>query len=177
MALGNSKVKAVPAKGSKILDTHLDKPPFLLNFGYQSIIGMLNYLAQSTRPDIVYATHQLTKYSSHPREPHGKAVLYLICYLKKTQDLGTRFKPDRDKGFECYCDADFSGNWNKHLVSFDPSTAKSHSGWIMSYVECPVIWASRLQTQVALSTTEAEYIAMSQSLRDVLPIVFLVQEI
>ncbi len=149
-----------------------------MNFGYRSVIGKLNYLAQTTRPDIVYATHQLAKYSSDPREPYGEVVLYLICYLKKTRDLGTRFnKPDCDKGFKCYCDADFSGNWNRHLAPFNPSTAKSQSGWIVFYVGCPVIWASKLQKQVALSTTEAEYIAMSQSLRDVLPIMFLVQEI
>jgi hypothetical protein len=111
------------------------------------------------------------------RKPHGEAVLYLICYLKKTQDLGTCFKPDRDKGFERYCDADFSGNWNRHLAPFDPSTAKSRSGWIVFYAGCPVIWASKLQTQVPLSTTEAEYITMSQSLQDVLLIMFLVQEI
>jgi hypothetical protein len=177
VALGDSKVKAEPAKVSEILHAHLDEPPFSLNFGYRSVIGTLNYLAQTTRPDIVYATHQLAKYSSDPREPHGEAVLYLTLYLKKTQDLGTRFKPDRDKGFECYCDADFSGNWNKHLTPFDPSTAKSQSGWIVFYAGCPVVWASKLQTEVALSTTEAEYIAMSQSLRDVLPIMFLVQEI
>jgi hypothetical protein len=164
VALGDSKVKAVPAKVGKVLHAHLDKPPFSLNFGYHSVIGKLNYLAQTTRPDIVYATHQLAKYSSNPREPHGEAVLYLIHYLKKLQDLGTRFKPDRDKGFECYCDADFSGNWNRHLAPFDPSTAKSQSGLIMFYEGCLVIWASKLQTQVALSTTEAEYIAMSQSL-------------
>ncbi len=91
--------------------------------------------------------------------------------------MGTHFKPDRDKGFKCYCDADFSGNWNKHLAPFDPSTAKSQSGWIIFYAGCPVIWASKLQTQVTLSTTEAEYIAMSQSLRGILPIMFLVQEI
>jgi hypothetical protein len=84
MALGDSKIKAVPAKVSKILHAHLDKHPFSLNFGYQSVIGKLKYLAQTTRPDIVYATHQLAKYSSNPREPHGEAVLYLICYLKKT---------------------------------------------------------------------------------------------
>jgi hypothetical protein len=101
MALSDSKVKAVPAKVSKILHAHLDKPPFLLNVGYHSVIGKLNYLAQTMRPDIVYATHQLSKHSSDPREPHGEAVLYLICYLKKTQDLGTRFKPDQDMGFEC----------------------------------------------------------------------------
>jgi hypothetical protein len=84
VALSNSKVKAVPAKVSEILHAHLDKPPFLLNFGYRSVIGKLNYLAQTTRPDIVYATHQLAKYSSDPIEPHEEAVLYLICYLKKT---------------------------------------------------------------------------------------------
>jgi hypothetical protein len=71
MVLDNSKVKAVPAKVSEILHAHLDKPPFLLNFGYQSVIGKLNYLTQTTRPDIVYATHQPAKYSSNPREPHG----------------------------------------------------------------------------------------------------------
>jgi hypothetical protein len=84
MALSNSKVKAVPAKVSEILHAHLDKPPFSLNFGYCLVIGKLNYLAQITRPDIVDGTHQLAKYSSNPREPHGEAVLYLICYLKKT---------------------------------------------------------------------------------------------
>jgi hypothetical protein len=177
IALGDSKVKAVPAKVSKVLHAHLDKPPFSLNFGYCLVIGKLNYLAQTTRPDIVYATHQLAKYSSDPREPHVEAVLYLICYLKKTQDLGTRFKPDRDKGFECYCNADFSGNWNRHLAPFDPSTAKSRSGWVVFYAGRPVIWASKLHTQVALSTPEAEYIAMSQSLQDVPSIMFLVKEI
>jgi hypothetical protein len=53
VALGDSKVKAIPAKVSEILHAHLDKPPFSLNFGYQSVIGKLNYLAQTTRPDIV----------------------------------------------------------------------------------------------------------------------------
>ncbi len=177
VVLNDSTVKAVPAKVSKILDAHLDKPPFSLNFGYRSVIGKLNYLAQTTRPDIVYATHQIAKYSSNPREPHGEAILYLIHYLKKTQDLGTHFSPDQDKRFKCYCDADLSGNLNKHLAPFDPSTAKSQSVWIFFYAGCPVIWASKLQTQVALSTTEAKYITMSQSLRDVLPIMFLVQEI
>jgi hypothetical protein len=84
VALGDSKVKAVPAKVSKILHAHLDKPSFSLNFGYRLVIGKLNYLTQTTRPDIVHANHQLAKYSSDPREPHGKAVLYLIRYLKKT---------------------------------------------------------------------------------------------
>jgi hypothetical protein len=58
----------------------------------------------------------------------------------------------------------------------DPSTAKSRSGWIIFYAGCPVSWASKLQSQVALSTTEAEYIAMSQSLCDVIPVMNLLEE-
>ena len=62
------------------------------------------------------------------------------------------------------------------FAEFDPSTSKSQSGWITFYAACPIIWASKLQTQVALSTTEAEYIALSQSLRDVIPIMQLLEE-
>jgi hypothetical protein len=58
----------------------------------------------------------------------------------------------------------------------DPSTAKSRSGWVIFYAGCPVSWASKLQSQVALSTTEAEYIALSQALRDVIPVMNLLQE-
>ena len=97
-------------------------------------------------------------------------------YIKKSCDIGIRFQPDPNKGFECYCNTNFSGLWNKQFACHGPSTVKSRSRWIVFYAGCPIIWASRLQTQVALLTTEAEYIAMSQSLRDVLPIMVLIQE-
>jgi hypothetical protein len=124
----------------------------------------------------MYATRQIAKNSSDPRQLHGKAIHYLICYLKKTRDLGLRFKPDSTKGFECYCDTDFSGLWNKAFAPVDPSTSKSQSGWIIFCAGCPVSWASKLQSQVAMSTTEAEYIAMSQALCDVIPIMGLLKE-
>ncbi len=124
----------------------------------------------------MYAVHQIAKYSADPKDPHGEAILYLIRYFKKTRDLGIKFKPNAEKGFECYCDADFSGNWNKSFAEVDPNTAKSRSGWIVFYAGCPIIWASKLQSQVALSTTEAEYIAMSMALRDVIPIMDLLKE-
>jgi hypothetical protein len=154
-----------------------DEPAFDLDFNYRSAVDKLNYVAQTTRPDIMYATHQIAKYSSDPRKPHGEAILHLVRYLKKTRDLGLKFKPEPGKGFECYCDADFSGNWNRSFAQVDPSTAKSRSGWILFYAACLVCWASKLQSQVALSTTEAEYIAMSQALRDVIPVMNLIQEI
>ncbi len=117
---------------------------FDLYFNYRSVVGKLNYLARTTCPDDMYATHQLAKYSSDPRQLNGKAVLYLISYLKKTCDLGLGFKPVSTKGFECYCDVDFSGLWNKAFAPVDPSTFKSRSGWIIFYAACPVSWASKL---------------------------------
>jgi hypothetical protein len=107
---------------------------------------------------------------------HGDAILYPTRYLKKTPDIGVCFNPNPEKGFECYCDADFSGNWTAFIADVDPSTSKSRSGWVVLYAGCPIIWASKLQSQTALSTTEAEYIAMSMSLCDVIPIMELIKD-
>jgi hypothetical protein len=177
VGLIDSKTKPVPAKVAFQFHAFKDDPPFDQSFDYRSAVGKLNYLAQTTRPDIMYATHQVAKYSSDSRQTHVEAILYLVRYLKRTRDLGLSFKPSQDKGFECYCDTDFSGNWNKAFAHVDPSTAKSRSGWIVLYAGCPVCWASKLQSQVALSTTEAEYIAMSMALRDVIPVMNLIEEI
>jgi hypothetical protein len=176
VGLNDSKSKPVPAKVSLQLHAFKVNPPFDMDFNYRSAVGKLNYLAQTTQPDIMYAMHQIAKYSSDPGQTHGEAILYLIRYLKKTRDLGLKFKPNPDKGFEGYCNADFLGNWNKKFAPVDPSTAKSQSGWIVFYAGCPVCWASKLQSQVALFTTEAEYIAMSMSLPDVIPVMNLIAE-
>ncbi len=61
--LEESKVNSVPAKSNEHLHAHLDRPEFTLNFNYRSLIGKLNYLAQTTQLDIMYATHHLAKYS------------------------------------------------------------------------------------------------------------------
>ena len=78
----------MPAKASLQLHAFKDAPPFLLDFNYQSIVGRLNYLAQTTRGDITYATYQIAKYSSDPRELHGEAILYLILIPQKDKGFG-----------------------------------------------------------------------------------------
>ena len=98
-------------------------------------------------------------------------------YLKGKSHLGLKFLPDPSKEFDCYADADFYGAWNKRRARADPSTAKSRSGWIIFYVTVPICWASKLQTQVALTTTKAEYIALLSTLRDVIPIMQLIEEV
>jgi hypothetical protein len=94
VGLTDSKTKPVPAKVSLQLHAFKDEPPFDLDFNYRSAVRKLNYLAQTTRPDIMYATHQLAKYASDQRKTHGEAILYLVRYLMKSRDLGIRFKPD-----------------------------------------------------------------------------------
>ena len=136
----------------------------------------MNYLEKGTRPDITYATHQCARFCEDPREPHGRAVEHIVKYLKKTKHRGIILDPDRAKSLEVYADADFSGNWNKNTAEHDSSTAKSCTGYIILYAGCPIIWCSKLQTQVSLSTTEAEYVSLSQSLREVIPVINLIKE-
>jgi len=95
----------------------------------------------------------------------------------RTRHVVVCFSPNSSKVLECYCDANFSDNcWNKELAAYNPSTAKPWSVWVIFYTGCPIVWASKLQLQVALSTTESKYIAPSMSLRDVLPIMFLLDK-
>jgi hypothetical protein len=72
--------------------------------------------------------------------------------------------------------ADFCGNWDRVNADVDPSTAKSRSGYVITYASCPIVWASKLQPYVALSTSEAEYGSLSTSLRDVIQMMQIVEE-
>ncbi len=93
VGINDSRTKPVPAKVSLRFHAFKDEPTFDLNFNYRSVVGKLDYLAQTTCPDIMYAVHQIANYSSAPRQSHGEAILYLVRYLKKTRELGIRFKP------------------------------------------------------------------------------------
>jgi hypothetical protein len=71
----------------------------------------------------------------------------------------------QQKTLDCYVDADFAGN-RSPLTTADPSSVKSHTGYVILFANCPLFWASKLQIEVALSTTEMEYIALLQAMRD-----------
>ena len=171
----NTTTKDIPMASSRLLSRHNDSPPFDGHFDYRSVIGKLNYLEKSTRPDISYAVHQCARFAASPRKEHGEAVKWLGRYLKGTRDKGIIMKPD-EQDFECFVDADFSGNWDADIADNDPDTARSRTGYIVKFNGCPILWASKLQTEVALSSTEAEYVALSQSMREVLPLIALTQE-
>ena len=76
---------------------------------------------------------------------------------------------------ECHVDAGFAGAWDKADAD-NPDNVLSRTGYVISYAGCPLIWCSKLQTEIALSTAEAEYIALSQSMREVLPLMEFLRE-
>ena len=78
--------------------------------------------------------------------------------------------------FWCYVDADFAGLWSVEDDQ-DPVCVKSRTGFLIMFMGCPVIWISKLQTQIALSTMEAEYIALSHSMRELIAIREVLKEI
>jgi hypothetical protein len=133
-------------------------------------------LEKSTRPDIAYAVHQCARFSSNPKKSHEAAVRRIVRYLQGTKNKGINFKVDKSRSFECWVDADFAGNWRQEGAASDTMTSKSRSGWVILYANCPITWSSKLQTLTALSTTEAEYVALSTALREVIPLMTLSME-
>ena len=79
-------------------------------------------------------------------------------------------RPDKSKGMEIYCDADFAGAWDPALAGEDIDTARSRHGYIITYAGVPLIWKSSMQGEIALSSTESELIGLSSGLRTAIPL-------
>ena len=148
----------------RILRRDNASPTFDERFNYRAVAGHIKLLENITRPDITYATHQCARFYQDPRESHGNAIIHLVKYLKVTREQGIMLDPEGIKSFEVYVDYDFCGNWRLPTAGDNPRTAKFRTGYAILYAICPIIWCSKLQTQITLSTTEVEYIALSQSL-------------
>jgi hypothetical protein len=129
---------------------------------YKSLIGALQYIALSTRPDIAYAVNQLSRFLSDPGNQHWLGGKRVLRYLKGTAKMSLLYK-DYDKTqstkIEAFCDADWAG---------DLDDRKSTTGIIVKLNGCPVLWLSKKQSTVALSTAEAEYIAIATVAQEVI---------
>ena len=146
------------------------------NWEYASIIGMLLYLANNTRPDIAYGVHQAAQFTHQPKTSHALGVKRIIRYLKQTQTKGLYLKPSSTYKVDCYVDADFAGLFSSENRAL-PISVKSRTGYVKFYRDAPLMWVSKLQTQIALSTMESEYIALSQAMRDLIPIREILKEV
>ena len=134
------------------------------DFNYASVLGMLLYLQGHTRPDISFAVNQCARYTFSPRRSHEEAMKHIGRYLKSTRDKGIIMTPTEKLQLDCFVDADFAGLWN-YEKDIDPTSVKSRSGFLFMLGGCPISWVSRLQSEIALSTMESEYVAMSVSMK------------
>ena len=174
---GESKQHKVPAV-SPPLHKHEEGAPRELSWNYRSVIGMLTYLSRNTRPDLEYAVHQCARFQINPKKAHENAIKRIGRYLLGTRDKGIEFTPDIENldNLEVYVDADFAGNYAKEINQC-PESVKSRTGCVIRYAGCPIHWFSRLQSEISLSTTEAEYIALSTAAREALPMRSLLSDI
>ena len=139
-------------KGSVInsdVTEELDK-----NIPYRSAIGNLMYCMSCTRPDLAFPTSLLSRFMEKPDVKHWKAVKHVLRYLKGTQNVGLILGGSETVGVCGFSDADFAG---------DLDTRKSTSAYVFKIGKGTISWASKKQETVALSTTEAEYMAMARA--------------
>ncbi|KAI0992992.1 hypothetical protein K3495_g15192, partial [Podosphaera aphanis] len=136
---------------------------------YNSIIGGLQYLSNNTRPDITFAVNHLARFLANPSQEQIQAARHILRYVAKQPDKGITFTRNEGKPtLEAYSDADFAA---------DTATSRSTSGSLIRLASGPIFWKSRLQKEVVLSTTEAEYLAATETCRQLQWIKALFQEL
>ncbi|KAG7341235.1 reverse transcriptase RNA-dependent DNA polymerase [Nitzschia inconspicua] len=168
-ALGIEHELAVQTPATSIpLTKDLDGDPPDGSFNYASVIGMLGYLQSNSRPDITYAVSAAARFTHSPKRSHEVALKRIGRYLKGTLNEGLVLRPSETLNIDCYVDADFAGLW-PHEDKSDPTCVKSRTGFAICVANCPVIWSSKLQGDIATSTMEAEYSALSSAMRELLP--------
>ena len=144
----NTEVKLIAGEGTDdMCDQQL----------YQAIVGSLLYLSTKTRPDIAYAVSCVARFCAKPTKEHWTAVKRILRYLKGTSNLGLIYKGDIAHEVAGYSDAEWAG---------DIGDRKSTSGYIFLLGGAAISWKSCKQTCVALSTAEAEYVALSAAAQE-----------
>ena len=105
-----------------------------------------------TRPDIAFAVTKLAQYASNPSEDHLSKALYICRYLVGTQHYHLTYDRASGQGISACTDSDWAS---------DPLNQRSQSGYFVKMAKGLISWTSRAQKTVALSSTEAEYMALS----------------
>ncbi|GAU26014.1 hypothetical protein TSUD_64020 [Trifolium subterraneum] len=148
--MNEAKIMSTPMHPSTSLDKD-EKGKDVSEKEYRGMIGSLLYLTAS-RPDIVFAVGLCARFQTSPKESHLIAVKRIFRYLVGTPDIGLWYKKGSHFDLQAYCDADYAG---------DKIERKSTSGACQFFGEALVSWCCTKQNTIALSTTEAEYVATS----------------
>ena len=124
---------------------------------YQSVVGSLMYTIICTRLDLVFTLSRLSKFNANPTNIHIAAAYHALRYLRQTSTVGIVYRRTENSELYAFSDSDFAA---------DPIDRKSTSGFVTIHNGGAISWRSKQQDVVALSTTEAEYIGLSDACRE-----------
>ena len=120
---------------------------------YQQLVGSLMYAMLGTRPDICYAVNKLSQFGSNPTHEHLLAAQHVLQYLSNTQHYRLIYGMNDSTELIGYSDSDWAG---------DRSDRRSTTGYAFILSGSSIAWTTQKQRTVALSTTEAEYMALCE---------------
>lgn len=128
----------------------------MANVPYASAVGSLMYAMVCTRPDLAHAISVVSRFMANPGKEHWQAVKWILRYLKGTISKQLEFS-NSSTGLVGYVDSDYAGCLDSR---------RSTSGYVFTFGGCAMSWRSRLQDCVALSTAEAEYMAITDAVKE-----------
>ncbi|XP_067208508.1 uncharacterized protein [Linepithema humile] len=160
----NCKPAATPSDPNQKLSTEMspkteDKKQELEGVPYQEAVGSLLYLAQGTRPDIAFAVNNVSRFNSNFGKSHWTAVKRIFRYLKGTREIKVRYSKSDNDDLVGFSDADWASDVDKR---------RSCTGYIFLMCKGAISWMSKRQQIVVLSSTEAEYMALSATIQEAL---------
>ena len=120
---------------------------------FRRLIGRLIFLITATRPDISFVVNQLSQFLAEPRQVHLVAAKHVLRYIQATMDYGLVFGAKGRQGLVAYADSAYANSVRN----------RSTTGFVFMINGSPVCWNSRKQTVTAQSSTEAEYMAVSEA--------------
>ena len=124
---------------------------------YRSGVGMLMFLVKYSRPDLANSVRELSKANDGATEKHYRGLLRTVKYVMDTRNQALKYENTHVLAtvwkLKAYCDSDFAG---------DRESRRSVSGYCIYIFDCLVAWKSKSQKHVTLSSTEAEYVAVSE---------------
>lgn len=166
--MDGSKPVSTPVEQGTKLTNPTDEEDRVDTKLYQSAIGSLLYLSTKTRPDIAFAVGNVARFSKQPSIQHWKAVKRIFRYLRGTTNYGLFYNKDANESILGYSDADWAG---------DIIDRRSTTGYVFTLSGAAVSWKSKKQACVALSTAEAEYMALSNAAQEAVWLKRLLEEV
>jgi hypothetical protein len=126
---------------------------------YQSMLGSIMYAMLWTRPDLGYAVSLLGRFSANPGPEHWNCMKHVLRYLQRTKNMVIEYNGNTPFNFHGFSDSDWAE---------DRATRRSTSGNVFLMAGGAISWASKRQATVAVSSTEAEYMAAAFAAKELI---------